>query len=191
MLEIILFFTISAYISVSFKAYISFKSAGLLGNGEKSIRYYMYVFFWPAYTNPFKQIAESIFKHYGEEGHIYRGWGGLMNFYNDLVKGKKRYIDYAQFKFNLELPESPEPIFTKLKYASINIAKKGDSILYLCHLSESPMEEKAISNYDFDKCNPIDHQHLIDKLQQMKVNYKDIENITHVINKKDSSHASV
>lgn len=183
-LEIFLCLAFFAYVSFSLKVYISFKNSGLLQGGENTTRYYLYVFFWPLYINPFKLLAEMLFKSYGDKGHTYIGWEGFLNVYNDIIKGKARYNKYSQFIFNLELPESPEPMFPKLKFASISIAIKGSIILYICHLSESPFQDETTSIYDFDKCQPIDHQQLINKLQTIKVSYRDIEKITNTINQK-------
>lgn len=172
---------ILGYISVSLNAYMNFKKAGLLNNEKLARKYYMYILFWPAYTNPLKVLAEKLFQHYGEAGHTYLGWDGLKNIFYDVVKGSDRYKGYSHHKFNFELTKSPEQDFETIKYALLNVSKKGDSILFICHLSEAPLRGMNFSKYDLDKCKPIDHQQLIQKLQSINLKYEDIEKVTSTI----------
>ena len=37
-----------------------------------------------------ERLSESLFKKYGDEGHIYFGSRGLKNFLNDVFRGKKQ-----------------------------------------------------------------------------------------------------
>ena len=83
-----IFYLFIFYFSVALKNYFSYRRAGLFKNPEHAEKYFHYIVFWPAYTNPFEVLAETIFQKYGDKGHIYSGWKGLKNFYADLTKGK-------------------------------------------------------------------------------------------------------
>lgn len=181
-----IFLCFLGYLYVAIKSYISLKRAGILNHESLSNRYYRYIVLWPLYHNPFELIAEKIFKRYGDEGHVYPGWGGLKNFMNDRIKGPDRYEGYDHYNFHFELSKSPEPNFKKLKYVLINLSKKGNNILYMSHLSETPLRNIGLSIYDLDKCEPMDHQKLISELQSLNISYQDIETIIQNINKREN-----
>lgn len=179
------------YISVSLETYRVFRKSGLLNDPEQAKRYWLYIYFWPAYTNPFKLLAQNLFKGYGEKGHIYPGWGGLQNFLNDLFKGKNRYAKHCQYCFNVELTESPDDTFLNSKYARIHLAIKGKTIILICNMSDSPQKKRQASRFELDRSVRIDHQQLIDELQSLNVSHDDIEKISSAIHQKDKSDASI
>ena len=179
---LIFFFFLSAYVAKSFNIYKAFKKVGVLQHGESSKKYYFYIFLWPIYTNPFKLLAEKIFKRYGEQDRIYLGWDGLMNLINDLTKGRSRYKDYIHHVFSFELNKPPEPHLKKLKHAQINVSQKGEVFLFECQVSELPLEKTRFSIYDLDRCKPLNYQNLIKQLVSVGLKKQELETIIQKIN---------
>lgn len=173
------------YLSVSLNTYKSFKKAGLFdGEIDQSKKYYLFVLFWPAYTNPVKLMVETIFKNYGDTNSTYTGWDGLKNFLNDIVKGRNRYKSYDHHTFQFKVEKSPDPDFEKFKQVFIHVAKKDKTLLMLCSFSEEPLKDFSFSRFELDRCGPVDHQELISKLQSLHVKYQDIEIVTAAIHRK-------
>ena len=117
--------------------------------------------------------------------------GGIKNFCNDLFKGRDRYKNYTNYKFNIELLKSPEPDIKTLMHGLVIISKRDESMIFGCRLSESPLNNMDISKYELDQYERINHQKLIQELQALNVKYKDIELITNTINQKDLENANL
>jgi hypothetical protein len=174
------------YLSVSLNAYLSFKKSGLLNSdNEQSGNYYMYIFFWPAYVNPVKLLATKIFSQYGDTNSIYPGWDSLKNRINDFTKGRNRYKSYIHYTFEFEVDKSPDPNFEKFTHVLVHIAQKDKKLLMLCNFSETRLKNFSFSRFALDRCDPLDHQKIIDKLLSLNVKHQDIEIVAAAIHKKD------
>jgi hypothetical protein len=179
-----IFYLFIFYFSVALKTYCSYRRAGLFKNPEHRKIFLPFIFFWPAYINPFKRVAEKIFQNYGDKGHIYTGWKGLKNFITDLTKGKDRYSDYKHHSFVCATSKFDNPTLGKFEFINISISKKEDTFLLNCLLLENESHtSNEFSNYDLDDSPPMNQQQLVDELKKCNISDQDIEKILKTVSK--------
>lgn len=150
---------------------------------NKKLRRYLILkpLLWPYYfiieRSPLELISELFFKRYGDEGTIYFHNQGIINFFNDLLRGKDRYMNY---KVNYVCwPVDKNSSYShsismngKEMYAEIIFAQyKNQYLLGVIGTAKySPCPDRGISRYQLDRCERVNETELKTKLQE--INYQ-------------------
>ena len=136
---------------------------------------------WPIYfiteKNPIERLSWSLFRHYGDEGHTYFGDTGLKNFFNDVFKGKSRYVGCKVNTFIWPLDQNaPEWLeytryFKKDKEAHAQVSTSFYKNTYLLEVVivnpalKNSIEE--VSRYRLDRFQRLTQEEFKDKLYRI------------------------
>ena len=151
----------------------------LTGNIERHLLFRP--IFWPVFfvleKDPLTCLSEVMFKHYGDPGHVYQGNRGLINFLNDVIKGKSRYQDFVAKRVVAMANPSQEvqiiyqetdPTYVEILYGRY----KKKYLLQVVYGAEDELSNHGnISRFELDNCerlNEVDFKKRIAALNTEK-----------------------